>query len=84
MATAFIAFAFYITDDLIAENFWQDAIQIVRSNGLEVEDKHIFDSILNSEERFKNKYSLIQASNNQTVCQIGLNCNTCSVLRVKK
>lgn len=84
MATAFISFAYYITNEELWEVFWSSAKDIIKANGLEVEERNIFDSILNSEERFKNKYSLIETNDNQTLCQIGLNCNTCSVLRVRK
>lgn len=37
MATAFISFAYYITNDELSETFWSSAKEIIKANGLEVE-----------------------------------------------
>ena len=84
MATAYIAFAFYLGLEEDQQRFWAEAKSAIRANGLEVDEPKIFDSILNSEEVFKNKYGRMEANDSQTVCQIGLNSNTCSLVRVEE
>lgn len=48
MATVHIAFAFYLNFE-DQERLWLEAKEVIKANGLRIDDSNIFDTILNEE-----------------------------------